>query len=281
MSPLPKIEITQSSKGTSRGLWMLTTTVRGWCGSAVSGICGGPQEHGAVVTPSPPSYPPWTLSWLFSYLYHPHLNSTADFPTPLLDLYLLSPLIHHWQHWWCLSFTWKPWKVSHCLQNSALVGLQSPLRSNPNLSQALLFYPWLHPSLWAVSQPQHSPQAPFLWASFLSLPSAMAFSLFCTESLPIVQSLTQMPPPPWSFPNPPAGNRPLYFTCARVTLFLWKLWHRPRIMSPLHNCDPLQGRDQVTFILVWVHMWKEDWTKSRKPLRHPIFMTCRHDAFLI
>lgn len=110
----------------------------------------------------------------------------------------------------------------------------------------------------------------------------MAFSLLCTESLPIVQSLTQMPPPPWSFPKPPAGNRPLYFTCARVTLFLWKLLHRrPHVVSPLPNCNPLQGRDQVTFILVQVHMWKEDWTKSPKPLRQPIFMICRQDTFLI
>lgn len=111
------MEITQSSKGTSRGLWMLTKAIRVWCCSAVSGICGGSQEHGAIVTPSLPGYPPWTLSWLFSYLYHPHLNSTADFPSPLLGLlYFLSPLIHHWWHWCCLSFTWKPWKVSHCLR---------------------------------------------------------------------------------------------------------------------------------------------------------------------
>lgn len=95
MSPLPRMEITQSFMGALRELWMLTKTVRGWCCSAVSGICGRCREHWAAVTPSPPGQPLCNPSvTLLSLPSHP--NSQLTSLLLYLVLHLLLPLIHHW-----------------------------------------------------------------------------------------------------------------------------------------------------------------------------------------
>lgn len=152
MSPLPKMEILQSSMGTSRKLWTLTDTFRGWYCSAVSGICWKKQNLEQVPraqshrysfpSQAPTPYPPQLLFISAILTQTPQLTSSALY---LVLPLLLSCLIHH-----------RPSPMEPHLHLETLEGFplssessfsrrSEPLWSdlNPPLQHCLTAYSWL------------------------------------------------------------------------------------------------------------------------------------------